>query len=114
VEDFPDDDPQVLADLEVFETCDIRVRLDGVTLMEGTGDDLKRFLVGPVYFDEPILYDEPQPRPPDVHSDSAIWFEGFGFVYPPLAVGRHTLVVETRVPGLGYGTRNSWDITVTP
>jgi hypothetical protein len=114
LEDFPDDDPQILVDLGVVETSETLVRLDGVPLMQGTGAGLKKFLVGPVYFDEPIFYDEPQPRVPNVNAVGAIWFQAIGFVYPPMAVGEHTLEIVSTLPAFNVEFRYTWHITVAP
>src|SRR3954471_19296091 len=50
----PDDTPELIVDLQLFETADIQVILDDRVLLEGTGADLNRWHYGPTYFEPPI------------------------------------------------------------
>ena len=68
----PDDDPADPLLVIFFETTEIKVVLDGRVLMAGTGTELERFGYGPVYFDEPIVYAEPQPRGPNLSHGSPL------------------------------------------
>jgi len=90
----PDDDPITLAPVldQIFADVEVQIVLDGQVLLEGTGAQLQGFLFGPVYFDEPIVYAEPQPRGTNLNSIAALWVMGIGAVYHPLPVGQHTLV----------------------
>jgi hypothetical protein len=111
-EDVPDDDPQDA--FMIFATTDIRVTLNGAVLMEGTGADLAEFVYGPTYFEEPIFYDEPQPRGPDLNAIAGIFTVGIGAVYHPLPVGEHTLRVNWRAAFFGAELRATYHITVSP
>ena len=91
----------------------LKFTLDGKPLMVGMGADFPEFHVGPIYFDEPIFYDTPQPRG-DVNAIGGIFLEGTGFVYPPLSVGTHTLEIVTRTPAFLLEIRNTWHIRVSP
>ena len=99
----PDDDPDELASFieQSFAAAEIEILLDGRVLLAGSGADLKNFRFGPVFFDEPILYAEPQPRGPDLNAVAALWGVGFGAVYRPLPIGEHTLVynIKSEFPG---------------
>jgi hypothetical protein len=108
----PDDDPaDPIVDF-FFETTKIQVVLNGRELMAGTGTALERFRYGPVYFDEPIGYDPPQPRGEN-NATAAILTLGIGAVYRPLPVGQHTLVYT--VNSLVFGNHVfTYHITVSP
>jgi hypothetical protein len=111
----PDDDPTALASLlaQIFATAQVQIVLDGRVRLEGSGADLKRFIVGPAFLVEPIVYAQPQPRGENLNSVAALWVMGFGAVYHPLPVGRHTLVntVQTEVFG---NFQFTYHITVSP
>jgi hypothetical protein len=102
----PDDTPQLIVDLQLFETADIEVIFDGDVLLQGTGADLARWHFGPTYFDPPIQYAEPQFRGTDedgnpVNAIEALFVEGIGTVYHPLPPGQHTLVQNLSSPFFG-------------
>jgi hypothetical protein len=102
----PDDTPQLIDDLQLFETANIQVILDGRVLLDGTGADLDRWHFGPTYFRRPIVYDEPQFRFNDedgepVNAVKALFVEGIGTVYHPLSRGRHTLIQHVSSPFFG-------------
>lgn len=88
------DDPVALAELVelIFATTTIETRVDGEVVLSGSGSELGDFLYGPTFFDEPIPYEEPQPRGPGLNAVAALWGTGIGSVYRPLPVGEHTLV----------------------
>jgi hypothetical protein len=92
----PDDTPQDVIDLRIFETADIQTVLDGRVVLEGTGTELARFMFGPVFFDEPLVYAEPQPRGPDLNATAALFVQGIATVFHPLPVGQHTLVTTVQ------------------
>ena len=104
-----------LADLLalIFETTDIETVLDGEVLLDGTGADLEQYLFGPVYYNEPIVYAEPQPRGPDLNATAALWVMGIGSVYRPLPAGAHTLVSTVDSAFFGF-MQFTYHITVTP
>jgi hypothetical protein len=110
----PDDDPDHPILAEIFETTDVKLVLNGRVLMNDSAADLERFLFGPVYFDEPIEYAEPQPRGPGLNAVSALFVVGVGAVFHPLPVGRHKLEAITDSPFFGGGFRFTYHITVTP
>jgi hypothetical protein len=102
----PDDTPQLIIDLQLFETAGIKVSLDGQVLLDGTGADLDRWHFGPTYFDPPIAYAEPQFRFNDengnpVNAVDALFVEGIGTVYHPLPPGQHTLIQDLSSPFFG-------------
>jgi hypothetical protein len=112
----PDDDPVALAPflLEITATTRVRITLDGRVLLNGSSSSkLAPFVFGPTYFDEPIVFDDPQPRGPGLNSVAGLWAYGIGAVFRPLPPGEHTLVfkVETTFPNDFVFT---YHITVTP
>jgi hypothetical protein len=111
----PDDDPIALAPLleEIFASAEIQIVLDGRVLLEGSGDELKKFQFGPVFLDQPIVYTEPQPRGENLNSVAALWVMGIGAVYHPLPVGQHTLVYTVQSEFFG-NFRFTYHITVSP
>jgi hypothetical protein len=111
----PDDDPIALAPLlkEIFATLQIRTVLDGRVLLDGTGTELERFQFGPVFFDEPIVYADPQPRD-GANAVAALWVTGIGSVYRPLPVGEHTLVYTVSSGFFGTTSQFTYHITVSP
>jgi hypothetical protein len=110
----PDDDPVALAGLiaEIFATTDIRVELDGRVLLQGSATELSAYLFGPTYYDEPIVYNDPQPRG-NVNAVAALWTTGIGAIYRPLPVGEHTLVYTVHSLFLG-DLLFTYHITVSP
>ncbi len=94
----------------LFEMTDIRVVLDGCVLMDDTAAELCRYEYGPVYFDEPVVYAEPQPRGPNLNAVASILTLGTGAVYHALPRGQHTLVVD--VDGLLGASHLTYHITV--
>ena len=111
LEDLPDDDPAALPP-GVVSDAHILLKLDGKTLVDSEVDDMSELFVQTRYFPKPVVYEEPHEYAPDVHAVSAIWFQGFGVVQPPLSKGEHTieLFVYSDVGGFGY--HNTWHITV--
>lgn len=92
----PDDTPQLIIDLDVFGTAQITTFLDGAELPNGTGTDLSAYMFGPIYFDSPIVYAEPQYRFDDANGDpvcatAALFTQGIGTIFRPLSVGEHTV-----------------------
>jgi hypothetical protein len=109
----PDDTPQDVIALGLFETADIRVVLDGQVVLEGTGTELAPYMFGPTYFDEPIVYAEPQPRGPNLNATAALFVQGIGTLFHPLSVGQHTLVNTVHSDFFG-DFQFTYHITVSP
>jgi hypothetical protein len=111
--DVPDDNPaDPILDF-ILETAKIQTALEGRVLRDGTATELERFQFGPVSFDEPIVYAEPQPRGPGLNSLAALLVVGIGSVYHPLPVGQHTLVTTAQSPFFG-DSKVTYHITVSP
>ncbi|MGH8071557.1 MAG: hypothetical protein ACRERE_41260 [Candidatus Entotheonellia bacterium] len=110
--DVPDDNPADPILDDFFETAEIQTVLDGYVLLGGTGTELEPFRFGPVYFDEPIVFAEPQPSGPGLNSTAALFVVGIGSVYHPLPVGQHTLV--TTVHSFFGDKQVTYHITVSP
>ena len=109
------DDPAALADLIdlIYETTTIETRVDGQVVLQGLASELEDFQYGPTFFDEPIFYEQPQPRGPDLNAVAALWGMGIGSIYRPLPVGEHTLV--SIVDSAFFGKfEYTYHITVTP
>jgi hypothetical protein len=84
---------------EIFETTTVEMRLDGQVIRSGLASDLDAF--GPVVLDEPIFYEEPQPRGPDLNAVAATFVLGTANLFHPLPPGQHTL--ETTVTSAFFG-----------
>lgn len=106
----PDDNPDDPFVDFIFEMTDVLFELDGRVIMDGAASEFCRYEFGPVYFDEPIVYSEPQPRGPNLNAVSALWTQGIGAIFHPLPAGRHTLFLAVDGP-LGAG-QTTWHITV--
>jgi hypothetical protein len=109
----PDDTPQDIVNLGIFENATVRVELDGRVLLEGKASDLRREMFGPVYFDEPIVYTQPQPRGENLNATAALFVQGVGTLYRPLPVGEHTLVSTVHSQFFG-DFQYTYHITVSP
>jgi hypothetical protein len=106
------DDPDDPIVDDFFATAYVEVRLDGRVVMQGFGNEFSDYLIGPVYYDEPIVYAEPQPRG-DLNATAALFTVGIGSIYHPLPVGEHTL--EITVDSLYFGMFHTvHHITVSP
>jgi hypothetical protein len=94
-------------DLSLYQTLDIKLTLDGVTLING-GNAFQ-------YFSQ-ILFDPPIPG----DGYSIIWFQGIGLVHTPLTSGKHTLKLDAKntipvPPNFGspiFELHNTWNVTV--
>ena len=94
-------------DLSLFQTLEIKLTLDGETLMDES-NAMQYFSQIPV---------EP-PIPGDFYS--IIWFQGIGVVHTPLTPGAHTLRLDAKntlpiPPNFGapvFEVHNTWNITV--
>jgi hypothetical protein len=104
----PDDAPSILLDYDVFNDTTISITVDRKPFFTGTAQQLNTYHFGPVYFDQPIPYSQPH----DNGAIAAIWEEGTGLLYPPLAEGRHTLEIVAITPVFGVAFDNKWNITV--
>jgi hypothetical protein len=108
-----DDAPEDIKDLMIFETAQIQTVLDGKVVLEGTGTDLAKRMFGPTVFSEPIAYEDPQPRGPDLNAVAALFVQGVGTLFEPLPVGQHTLV--NTVDSAFFGDLQfTYHITVSP
>lgn len=83
----------------IFETTTVEMRLDGKVIRSGLASDLDAF--GPVPLDEPIFYEEPQPRGPELNAVAATFVLGTANLFQPLPPGEHTL--ETTVSSAVFG-----------
>jgi hypothetical protein len=101
-------DPPI--DLNVFQTLDLRLTLDGVTLIDG--GNLMQFY-SQFYFAPPIPYNVP----PVV---SFIYLQGIGMVHGPLSPGNHILKLDAKntdtadLFGLTFEYHNTWNVSVQP
>jgi hypothetical protein len=87
----------------VFNETQLDVSLDGKLVLSGTPAELGGYAYGfddPLFFDEPILYAEPQDRG-GKNAVAALWTTGVGAIYHPLAPGEHTLNVVQDGPIFG-------------
>jgi hypothetical protein len=99
-DDGSSDDPDVLAPFikDILDNTQILIELDGRVLLEGSGAELQDYIWGPVWLPEPVVYKEPIPRGPGLNAVAALWTIGFGAVYNPLSIGRHTLIYTVQSP----------------
>jgi hypothetical protein len=97
----------------IFETAIVETRLNGRVLLQGIASELETYRFGPVYFDPPIWYSEPQPRGPFPDAVAAAVVLGVGSVYRPLPVGEHTLEITVDSGFFGLIER-TYHISVTP
>ncbi len=94
-------------DLSLFQTLEIKLTLDGVTLIDG--DNAMQYF-SQIPFEPPIPGD----------SYSSIWFQGIGVVHTALPPGAHTLRLDAKntipiPPNFGdpvFELHNTWNITV--
>jgi hypothetical protein len=108
--------------LQLFTELDVRVTLNGATLLDSQTHNLLPYVSAPFEFDETLFYDEPKvglvdPGPPPVYQTSYGAFAGqvMGFAYPPLPVGQHVLKIVTKDEFLfGNGNIATYRITVQP
>ena len=104
-------------DLSVFQTLEISVKIDGVTVV--SGDNVLDY-----YSD--FTFDPGIPLPPEASPyEAIIWLQGIGIVHPPLSAGRgghHTITLDVRntIPAtdaLGneylIEYHNTWNVTVS-
>jgi hypothetical protein len=109
--DGSQDDP-AFPDFSLFTEQRVLVTLDGRSIIDSEIDDLNDFTFGPVFFDEPIEYAEPQERNGRL-AVALVWVKGIGFVHQPLPVGEHTLLLYAELEEFGIAFRNTWNITVS-
>lgn len=115
--DVRDDLPQDIVDLQLFETANILTVFDGETLLDGSGTELSAYMYGPTYFDDPIVYSDPQFRfmldDQPVNALAALFTQGIATVYSPLSVGEHTLRNSVQSPFFG-NFEFTYHLTVVP
>jgi hypothetical protein len=101
---------QIIADIRddaAFQTI-----LDGNVVLQGqVADHLNRY-TEPSFFDQPVAYNQPQPRGP-VDAVAGIWTFGVGGLYT-LPVGQHTLENIVQFSILGPAPHMTYHITVVP
>jgi hypothetical protein len=88
----------------VFNETQLDVTLDGKLVLSGTPAELGGYAYGfdgPLFFDEPIFYAEPQDRG-GINAVAALWTTGVGAIYHPLSPGEHTLEVVQDGPIFGF------------
>ncbi|HJQ80487.1 MAG TPA: PEP-CTERM sorting domain-containing protein [Lacipirellulaceae bacterium] len=88
----------------VFNETQLDVTLDGKLVLSGTPAELGEYAYGfddPLFFDEPIVYAEPQDRG-GINAVAALWTAGVGAIYHPLSPGEHTLEVVQDGPIFGF------------
>ena len=78
------EDPTIPDD-ELIALIHPNLTIDGKTIM--SDDNKVAFYIGPTWFDQPIMY----PEPDEYGAFAAIWFQGFGIVSQPLSVGEHVI-----------------------
>src|SRR5262245_40192281 len=108
-----DDIPQDIVDFRLFETATVKLQLDGRTLLDGKASDLVNQMYGPTYFDQPIVYAQPQPRGENLNATAALFIQGVGTLNHPLPVGEHTLVSTVHSDFFG-DFLYTYHITVSP
>lgn len=94
------DTPEQWADFfeEYINTTALTVKLDGETIVDGFYADLSEYFVGPEYYNNPIMYTEPQDREGFPQAAGAIWAIVAGTVLPPLDEGEHTIeIIESSI-----------------
>jgi hypothetical protein len=100
--------PDPFVDVSVFETLNLTLVIDGVTVVDGSNlmNYYSKFAFAP-----PV----PLNFPP---VDSLIWFEGIGTVHTPLSVGTHTIKLDAVNTQAAFGSffeyHNTWTVTVKP
>jgi hypothetical protein len=112
-DDGSQDDPNDPFIDVLLETATVETRLNGRVLLQGAASELGAYAFGPVNFDEPIWYAEPEPRTPDLNAVAAQIVFGVGSVYRPLPVGEHTLEITVDSEFFGLIER-TYHISVTP
>ncbi|HVK01855.1 MAG TPA: hypothetical protein VM490_00120 [Armatimonadaceae bacterium] len=112
--------PDPVLPLSVWNASEMRITLDGKTIIDSSREDKFRYFVPTTYFDPPVVYSQPT----GYGSTQMNWIQGFVFVHPPLSKGTHTLTLESstflpgggfypNVPdGWGFIYQNTWTITV--
>ncbi len=110
------DDP-VMSDAVFLAGLTPELTIDGKAVLSDANK--AAFYIAPTYFDPIVTY----PAPSSYGSIAAVFFQGVGFVSPPLAVGVHTIhLYESFIIPAGAYERfsggliydNTWTITVVP
>jgi len=113
---LPDDPP--MDNAVALGDVSIDLTIDGKTVISDANK--AAFYVPPTYFDPVVVY----PTPSSYGSVAAVFFQGVGFVSPPLSVGVHVihlyepLIIRpgdySGLPsGIGVVYDNTWIVTVT-
>jgi hypothetical protein len=113
----PDDPP--MSDAVALGDVSITLTIDGKTVISDANK--AAFYIPPTAFDPIVAY----PTPSSYGSVAAVFFQGVGFVSPPLSVGVHVIHLYepylikpgdySGLPGgLGLIYDNTWTVTVVP
>jgi len=102
-------------DLSVFQTLEIRLKIDGVTVVDSNNV---------LNYYSAFAFDPEIPLPPEWSPYLAIvWFQGIGILQSPLSVGQHIITLDAKntipvVDGKGnsyvFEYHNTWNVTVKP
>ena len=96
---------------QIFADATIETILDGNVLLAGKAANHSNRLVGPIFSDPPIFYNQPQPRG-TVDAVAAVWHMGVAGLYR-LPFGAHTL--ENTIESEFFGnTHVTYHINVVP
>jgi hypothetical protein len=100
--------PDPFEPLSLFTTLDIKVTLDGKTLI--TTDNVLSYF-SKFRFEPPIPFD-------DAVVQAIIWYEGVALLQNPLPPGKHVMTLDERNSEPGFGGilefHNTWNLTVKP
>jgi hypothetical protein len=100
--------PDPFEPLSIFTTLEIKVTLDGKTLV--TPDNVLSYF-SKFTFDPAIPYADPV-------IEGIIWYEGVALLQNPLPAGEHVLTLDEKNTEPGFGGileyHNTWNLTVQP
>jgi len=100
--------PDPFEPLSLFTTLDIKVTLDGKTLI--TTDNVLSYF-SKFTFEPAIPFD-------DAVVQAVIWYEGVALLQNPLSPGKHVMTLDEKNSEPGFGGilefHNTWNLTVKP
>src|SRR5258708_21089319 len=102
--------PDPLVDISVFQTLDLTLQIDGVTVLNGNNQ---------MQYYSSFNFDPVFPLPPAFAPYAGfIWFEGIGISHAPFTPGTHTIKLDAKntQPAFGFifEYHNTWTVTVFP